>query len=186
MIKKIKKNNDIMKIAKSLLKTPLDDSLCNVVFSEGLQKLLLYPTYDVYLNEEQFTALKSFLENIDEDEFYAVNHYVVSDDPAVLPADDFFYLASRDISYEQYTDIFVYHLSVMFSKNGKWAIVIEESLEDGIGIMAAQPKMLELFKDCHPKYKQELENFIRFSELEQTGKNVKLDYCERIMALLKN
>ncbi|MCH5161726.1 MAG: hypothetical protein J1G04_06820, partial [Clostridiales bacterium] len=132
----------------------------------GYKKVVLFPTYDVYLNKKQYMALKSFLKQVNEDNFYALNYYTILNDDSYCVLDDhnIIYQINRDTSYKEYTDLFLVEMSYIVSKNFDWFIVMEENRDAGAGFFVARDDLIELFQKNYPQYLLDLEAFNKYNK----------------------
>lgn len=148
MVTKVTDNKKIIKRMKSIIELTSNASLEEVQTKKNFEKIMLLHTNDVYLSMEQFFALQNFLKEVKEEYCYVLNYYALSDEKSfeVLPDSKVVYLVDKNVTYNQYTEIFLCELSLIVSKNFNWIIAIEESVEGGVGIFAADPVLVRIFQ----------------------------------------
>lgn len=180
MIAKLTNMNLIEKL-KALTGQNRNATICEVNFHPGYNTVFLFPTYDVYLNEQQYMALRNFLTQLNEKTFYVLNYYTLLQEKSyqVLTDHEFIYQLNSDTSYEEYTDLFLTEMSYIVSENFNWFIAIEESIENGMGIFVADRNLIALFQKCYPQYRLDLDNLLA------AANNPNGEHLKRILAMRK-
>ncbi len=156
-MKNYKMTEELKTIIASYIKVPRADTLTDISFEKPLDKIVLYPTNDLYLTESQYNAFIKFLNNLHEERFFVTQfdggrNGIFSDDNIVWEI-------GQDTKYKDYYNINLFSLSMLFSQNGKWAIFIEETLDGGIGLIMGDKDSIIEFKKSYPQYSQEEESY---------------------------
>lgn len=148
---------------KKIIQNQHANYLSDIKLVPGHTSLILYPTNDLLLTEGQFNVLKKFLERLGETEFCLTQfdggglEGLFSDVNTVKK----FPLES---TYSQYCETNLYSISVLFSINGKWAIIIDETFDWGVGLFVSNKTYVDIFNDLCFDIRTEYKNFMTEQE----------------------
>ncbi len=173
-------NGDLRKAIKIIIENSHASSLIDLNINKNFKASLIYPTYDLYLTKQQYDNFWEFLDIIGEGECYLTQFD--NCEGGIDSKENTFLRIHKDMTYEEYININLFSVSVLVSKNGKWAIFIEETLEDGIGLFVADEKYIDIFKrryqnDDLAQYQKDVSRVPNF---------IYDPYYIKLMKLLKN
>lgn len=161
-----------------LLKQASKEYIVETEFRQKLEKTLLYPTDDVLLYRDQFEALMQtalqtsgevyLLSEGDDETFENGELYVLTD--------------LRD--YEVYVNLNIRTLNVMFAPSDDWIMLIEESLEGGIAVLAGTKRFIDRFRTFYGKGESHLRDYVEFCIREHLTRNVPLTQLTQILKML--
>ena len=156
MIVKQKNTAEIKRHIQKLLTTTKLQDIDDVKFNPGFRKVLLYPTEDLALTNEQFEALlkahtgsRIFVMQIGyDDDFLSDNNDV--------------YVLSAPCSYEEYENLRFDTITILFSEDDDWIVLIDESAEGGVGLLAATSQVIERFESYYKNSKNDIISFVSY------------------------
>ena len=146
----------IMKHLQMLLKTFPKDYIFEAEFRKKFEKTLMYPTDDVLLYKDQFDSLISVALKADKEIYLLAEDYEGSFDNGEL------FVLSDLSDYEDYAKLNLSTLNVLFSSSEEWIVLIEESLEGGIAVLAGSHDFVRQFKSTYLKGESDFRNYVRF------------------------
>lgn len=153
-------------LLRKILISEKANSLLDVKLVYGCQSLLLYPTNDLWLTEKQYAVLKDFLKKIGENEFYYTQFdgsstqkdgkvKVCDNSKGIFSKTNPVFKFSLNRDYSDYYDTFLFSVSVLFSINGTWAILIDETFDAGYGIFVSNADNVDRFRELYESVKTE-------------------------------
>ena len=168
----------IMKHLQMLLKTFPKDYISETEFRKKFEKTLMYPTDDVLLYKDQFDSLISVALKSDKEIFLLAEDYEGSFDNGEL------FVLSDLSDYEEYAKLNLSTLNVLFSSSEDWIVLIEESLEGGIAVLAGSHDFVRQFKSIYLKGESDFRNYVRFCIKEYQTRKVPLTQLTEIINLM--
>jgi len=116
--------------------------------------MIIFPTDDVFLTEDQFEVVISLLRG--EEKLYFMNFGY--DKNKCQPMNEIYELAGR--TYEEYCSarefVFVMPLTILSSDSFRWLIVIDENFESGTAVFAADKEIINIFKDKYVNWPEDV------------------------------
>lgn len=136
------------------------NSLFDIKLAQGYQRLMLYPTYDLWLTEKQYVVLKDFLKIIGEDEFYFTQFdgsglQKEKQYNGIFSEKNPVYKFDLNTKYSEYNNLFLFSVSVLFSTSGTWAIFVDETFDAGCGIFVSNKDYVNMFEKLYEPIKNE-------------------------------
>ena len=125
------------------------DSIKDLSIPSDTQTLLLYNTNDLCLSEAQFNALTASIAPADK-------FYVFQSDS------DKIYEFDYPMTYDEYQALELFSITYLTSDKFDWAVVIDENLESGIGILAAKSGVIERFSARYGNCLNDIQELIAF------------------------
>lgn len=168
----------IMKHLQMILKTFPKDYISEAEFRKKFEKTLMYPTDDVLLYKDQFDSLLSAALKSDKEIFLLTEGYNGSFDNGEL------FVLSDLNDYEEYTKLNVSTLNVLFSSSEDWIVLIEESLEGGIAVLAGSHDFVRRFRSIYSKSESDFRNYVEFCIKEYQTRKVPLTQLTEILKLM--
>ena len=168
----------IMKHLQMILKTFPKDYISEAKFRKKFEKTLMYPTDDVLLYKDQFDSLLSAALKSDKEIFLLAEDYEGSFDNGEL------FVLSDLSDYEEYAKLNLSTLNVLFSSSEDWIVLIEESLEGGIAVLAGSHDFVRQFKSIYLKGESDFRNYVRFCIKEYQTRKVPLTQLTEIINLM--
>lgn len=147
-------NANESKMLKRIIQSQQANYLFEIQLVFGLSTLILYPTNDLYLTLGQFNAVKKFLEIIGEEEYY-LTQFDGGGFDGIFSESNPVYKYNLKSTYSDYCKPYLYSVSVLFSANGTWAILIDETFDAGYGIFVSNEEYLNKFKKLYELIKAE-------------------------------
>lgn len=175
-------NRTLSDIMKKIIYSERAESLIELKINPNFEKILLYPTNDLYLSEVQFKAFLAFLNKINIKSCFLTQFDGGWE--GIYAKENMIWELTQENSYEEYLGTNLYSLSMLFANDGEWAIFIEESLNDGIGLFVGTKEIVDIFQSCYTKYKHDLERYIQ--ETKEVCGQSNPDYFKSLIELLKN
>lgn len=137
-------------------------------FNECIQqKIVVCPTFGFYLKKKQFLALMKTIKQQGESSFYMILtewNYSTPQNNQTSYFDPGPWEFSCDLSYEEYSNIKLVFENALFSKEGKWGIIV--SHEDH-AVLGSSSEFMELFKSFYTDAKKDLEYFVKMWNYNQ-------------------
>lgn len=161
---------------KQLIDAQRIESLIDVEIPEDLHASLLYSTDDYFLSEKQFSSLVKLLQ--EGDSLY-VMQLGDSDDLSELNHE--LYEFPFFCSYEDYRALDFYSISILFSSQYNWVLVIDESLEGGIGLFVGEKDAVDLFESFYGRTAKDLCELVLFFLRDSDRNKNSLLYMERLL-----
>ncbi len=142
-------NNAIIEFQKIFKNS---DPFSNVYNPTVSSKLLLFKTDGYFLTELQFSALKEAIKTYEESEIYiSITEHEFED----FNSSDH-WIINIDVSYEEYIQMPIYLENAIYSKGGKWGVII--SHEDH-ALVGGDNGFIEKFKSIYLNYSKDIEDF---------------------------
>lgn len=172
IIKTIKNNIFFKKqISKVLLSTKIV-SLTDLKYPKEYKKTILYPTNDLLLFEKQFLSLIKLLDRNaplflmqagENDDFRDSRNQI--------------YIISSPFSFNDYMRIEgLYSMTMHFSSPCKWILLIDESLEGGIGVLIGEKEIIEQFENTYGRTSEDRKKLELFFEKDAKRNKSILEY----------
>lgn len=86
--------------------------------------------------------------------------------------------------YEAYVNLNIRTLNVMFAPSDDWIMLIEESLEGGIAVLAGTKRFIDQFRTFYGKGESDLRDYVEFCIREHLTRNVPLTQLTQILKML--
>ncbi len=142
--------------------------LHEIVFADGLEKMIIFPADDVFLTNEQFEAVISIL--IEDEKLYFLNFGY--DKNVRESMNEICELEEH--SYEEYYSarefIPIMPLTMLFSDSFRWVVVIDEDIQSGTAVFAADKEIMDTFKGKYVNWREDVpayEDFCRKYNYEE-------------------
>lgn len=161
-----------------LLKQAPKEYIVETEFRQKLEKTLLYPTDDVLLYRDQFEALMQTALQTSKEVYLLSEGY----DETFENGELFVLTDLRD--YEAYVNLNIRTLNVMFAPSDDWIMLIEESLEGGIAVLAGTKRFIDQFRTFYGKGESDLRDYVEFCIREHLTRNVPLTQLTQILKML--
>ena len=146
------------------------ETIEELVIPFDISTFLLYNTNDLCLNEEQFNAL---MESIGSTE----KLYIAQNDS------DEVYKLVFPISYNDYQSLDLFSMTYITSNNFDWLVIIDENLESGIGILAAEDEVIDGFLSRYKNGIHGIQNLISFHYKDASRNPHSMDNLIKILSL---
>ena len=163
---------------KNILINERIETIEDVAFSNSMGKKLLYPTNDLLLYEHQFSTLVSCLDSSENLYIFQVSNNGKWDDQHDL------FQISAPFSYSEYNSLYFYNPTIMFSDSFSWALVIDESLEGGIGILAGNFEFIRRYEERVPCSDKDLIKCVQFYLIDAEKRNTGYQHLKNILSKL--
>ena len=173
-------NKNLCKFIKKIIAVSYASSLVDLKINKNLETILLYPTNDLFLTQQQYKTLWQFLNIVGESKCYLTQFDNV--ESGIDSETNTFLCIHNNLSYNEYLDFNLFSLSMLLSEKGRWAIFIEETLEDGIGLFIADKKYMDIFKNCYLDYCRDLTHYQE--DIKKFHNFTNDEYCIKLMKLL--
>ncbi|WDV44825.1 hypothetical protein PV797_15040 [Clostridiaceae bacterium M8S5] len=142
-------NNAIMEF-KKIFKN--NNPFSNVYNPKVSSKLLLFRTDGYFLTESQFSALKEAIRTLEESEMYiSITEHEVGD----FNNSDH-WIVNTDVSYKEYIQMPIYLENAIYSKDGKWGVIISHEEHALIG---GESRFIEKLKSIYFNYLKDIKEF---------------------------
>ena len=171
-------SQDIMQHLQMLLKKFPREYICEAEFRKKFEKTLLYPTDDVLLYKNQFDSLMSVALKSNKEIFLLAEGYDGSFENGQL------FVLSGLNDYEEYSKLNISTLNILFSPSEDWIVLIEESLEGGIAILAGTHIFLEQFRSMYSQGESDFRNYVKFCISEYQTRKVPLAQLTEIIDMM--
>ena len=178
-MKQLKYDNLFAKKLENILKTKEVKSLAGLAFSEKVDSSILYPTDDYFLTEFQFQSIVKLLSQ--NDKLY-VMQMGANDDLDSLEHE--IYELSYPYSYTDYRSLDFYSISIIFSSQCDWIIIIDESLNGGIGLFVGDVAKVSFFETVYAKTKSDICHMVKFFIDDSKRNKNAIPYMKRIINLV--
>lgn len=178
-MKRINYDNSLLDKINKILKCKKIESLIDVEFAKKVNVSIIYPTDDYLLDELQFQAIVNLLDKNDnlyimqlgiDSNLHSLNHEL--------------YQLNYPYSYQEYQLLEFYSISVVFSNKLDWILLIDESLNGGIGILAGDSTNINLFETTYGKTKNDICKLGEFFIEDATRNKNALLYMKKIFNLV--
>ena len=177
-VQKRKIDQTILCHLERLLKQAPKEYIVETEFRQKLEKTLLYPTDDVLLYRDQFEALMQTALQTSKEVYLLSEGY----DETFENGELFVLTDLRD--YEAYAKLNIRTLNVMFAPSDDWIMLIEESLEGGIAVLAGTKRFIDQFRTFYGKGESDLRDYVEFCIREHLTRNVPLTQLTQILKML--
>ena len=147
-------------------------------FQQKFEKTLLYPTDDVLLYLDQFEALMQTAFQTSKEIYLLSEGYDETFENGEL------YVLTDLRDYEAYAKLNISTLNVMFAPSDDWIMLIEESLEGGIAVLAGTKHFIGQFRSFYGKGESDLRDYVEFCIREHLTHNVPLTQLTQIPKML--
>ena len=132
-------------------------------------RLLIYPVDGTYLDELQFTALIETIKAIGESGFY-ISEVEAEPDPFILLKDNEMYhpahwVCDFPISFDEYRDLTIVLDNALFSRNGKWGMLISN---EGHAVLGGTVEFINHYRQLYPSW---VNCFTKFEEMCEYNRN---------------
>ena len=181
-MKHTKINRTFSDIMKKIVYSERAESLIELKVNPDFEKILLYPTNDLYLSEVQFKAFLDFLNKINTKRCFLTQFDGGWE--GIYARENIVWELTQETSYEEYLGAKLYSLSMLFANDGEWAIFIEESLNGGIGLFVGKKEMVDIFQVSYTKCNYDLERYIQ--ETKEICRQKDPDCLKKLIMFLKN
>lgn len=135
-----------LKLLKNFVTNTQLDYLFDVRLAEGKRAVMLYPTYDLWLFEPQFTLLQLFARQLGEKHFFLTQFFDIEQRKKRLFGTIKSHKLTTRTTYKKYLSVNLCSISVLLSAKGTWALLIDETFDDGYGIFISDNKTVEQFE----------------------------------------
>lgn len=169
-------NQNESRMLKKIIQSQHANELFDIKLEPKYCTLMLYPTNDLWLTEGQFDVLKRFLKNIGENEF-CLAQFDGGGFDGLFSNTNSVKRFTLESSYSQYCDTHLYSISVLFSIKGEWAIIIDETLDWGIGLFVSNKTYADIFNNLYHEIRNEFKKFM--TEQEYYKEKI---YYEKLLA----
>ncbi|MFC5404410.1 hypothetical protein [Cohnella soli] len=142
-------------------------------------RLLIYPTDGTYLDEQQFIALIESIKAIGESGFY-ISEVEAEPDPFVLPNNNEMYhpahwICDFPITIDEYRDLTIVLDNALFSKNGKWGMLISN---EGHAVLGGTNEFINHFKRLYPSWVNCFTEFEKMCEYNRNKYNTNMHWYD--------
>ena len=148
-----------------LLKNSQFESLSDIAIDSSLRQLLLFPTDDYLLSLEQFEAVVCLLE---PNETLCVMQMDEFD--GLLDARNSMFVFSEPYAFEEYQQLNLYSMTMLFSESCEWFIITDELLAGGEGLFVGKKDLAKRFAEQYGHLK---EDRVRYEKYWKEGKRVR-------------
>lgn len=162
----------------SALKQAPREYIFEAEFQQKFEKTLLYPTDDVLLYLDQFEALMQTAFQTSKEIYLLSEGYDETFENGEL------YVLTDVRDYEAYAKLNISTLNVMFAPSDDWIMLIEESLEGGIAVLAGTKHFIDQFRSFYGKGESDLRDYVEFCIREHLTRNVPLTQLTQILKML--
>ena len=146
------------------------ESIEDFVIPSDIPTFLLYNTNDLCLNEEQFNALMQSIGSIEK-------LYVAQNDSEEIYELDF------PMSYSDYQSSDLFSMAYITSNKFDWLVIIDENLESGIGVLAANDEVIDNFSSRYKNGIHDIQNLIAFHYRDASRNPHSMDNLIKILSL---
>ena len=153
-------------------------SLDELQWDSACRKMILYPTDDFHLTEEQYQAVVSML---DENELLYV--LKIGYHGRIFDPSNTVYEASGPFAYSEYEKLWLDTPTILFSDAKEWVVVTDESADYGEGLFVGQEESFQRFRAAYGNGRRDLAQFMEFSVREHQQRNVPMDHAENMLKL---
>ena len=172
IIKKIKNNSFLKKQISRVLLNSKIVSLKDLKYPKLYKKTILYPTNDLLLYEKQFLSIIELLEGNAPLFFMQAGE---NDD--FRDSRNQAYIISSPFSFNDYMKIDgLYSMTIHFSSPCKWILLIDESLEGGIGLLIGEKEIIEQFENTYGRTSEDRKKLELFFEKDAKRNKSILEY----------
>ena len=179
-MKQINCDDLLLSKINNILKSKKIEFLGDIEFSENLDVSILYPTDDYLLDEFQFQSIVSLLDK--KDNLYVMQ---LGEDSYIHSLKHELYQLGYPYSYEEYKQLNFYSISVIFSSKLDWILIIDESLDGGIGILGGDSEIVDIFEKEYGKTKKDMCKLVKFFIEDSNRNKHALLYMKKIFDLLQ-
>ncbi len=142
--------------------------------------VLLYPTDDLLLTQPQFAALCQSISQ--EDHLYV---FQMGDSAALCNQDRTVCELTAPFFDDEYRSLEFYSISVIISAKGEFALVIDESLEGGIGLLFATHSFADRFTTANGNTERDIARLKRFFKEDSKRNPQAMAYEETLLSLIE-
>ena len=170
--------SEVNALSKILIPQKLEgfQDIITIANNKAFERILLYPTNDVLLTEEQFCALRNAMNG----EFLYARE--VGETGKWYDMGQPFYRLSKCDTYEQFVQLPFWSISVFFDETFDWVILIDESLEGGIGLLLASEEIKDSFVKYYP-YKRDVDRFEQHF-IVKNAKEENLEFAKSVIEVV--
>ncbi len=149
-------------------------------FPEGFAITLLYSTDDLFLTEHQFNALKSVINQ--DTRIYVTQN----DEDNPMTADNYLiWELSADIMYDEYVEIPLFSNAIIFPNTLDWILIIEETLDGGVGILAGNVTMISAFESAYGQTRRDVRDLVLFHLEHSRIRDTYNDNLKRLLSMIR-
>ena len=140
---------------------------------EVVGRLLIYPTDGTYLDELQFNALNESVKATGDSGFY-ISEVEAEPDPFIMSNENEIYhpahwVCDSLINFEDYRDLTIVLDNAMFSKQGKWGVLVSN---EGHAVLGGTMEFINHFKQLYPKWVDCFNDFEKMCEYNRNNYNL--------------
>ena len=183
---KMKKENITLNAIERLKKLIVQgtfDNIYDVAFVEGIKRIILFPTNDLILNENQFDTLVNSL-IIGKEALYLMQ---LGENSDIFSQGNAVFKFAPPHLYREYFKCYeeenLYSICIMFSDSFEWVCVIDECLEGGVAILAGYPTVINEFELKYGNSKNDLNNYLDFlkEDEKRTKSNLQVELILKVL-----
>ncbi|WP_211234299.1 hypothetical protein [Paenibacillus taiwanensis] len=157
------------------------------MFADSIKhKIVLCPTDNYKLDQEQFNALISAAKFVGDDKFYLSEiegSSFETEESNDTKYDFGHWEATCETQYEEYLRALVVLENALYSSCARWGVIISH---ESHAVVGGDEKFIEMFKEVYPSWKDSLRNFIEQWEYNRKNYNSNVEWLPSFISFLKN
>lgn len=154
--------------------------LDTLFLTPSLRKILLYPTDDFHLSEDQFDVIKTIIPCGNSLYVAQIGHgqnSILHSTPV--------YKLKQPFDYREYQEIWLDTISFIFSDSYEWVIVIDESLIGGEGLFIGNDVAASQFWKQYKRGNSDIAEFVQFCVNEHKKRDIGFEHMLNILHMCK-
>lgn len=175
-----KVNAEIICGLKKFISTGKFDDLVDVDYNESLKKVLLYPTNDFYLTDNQFDCIKSM---VSKDESIYVMHMNWRCDDGFFDFNNEYYQLPSNCEYSRYKSLPLDTISIVFPSSFRWLVITDESYDGGMAFFIGEYASTQCFSNLYTTTQSDLAKFVEDALLAHKKRKAPLEYLHKFLQI---
>ena len=177
-MKQVKMSPEHMEAIRKFISSESFEWLEEIEWNGAFQKMLLFPTEDFQLSEEQFHAVVSLMDG-------AERLYVLKAgyDGKIFDPSNAVHVISAPFAYAEYEKIWLDTPAILFSDAKSWIVITDELSQGGEGLFVGEEESFRRFREIYGDGRRDAAEFTEFFVSEHRQRGVPLDHLESMLKL---